>query len=1010
MKIQENKKNKTYLSKRGYGLLKSEFNYDVLNKIKKELTVSPNLSMTSGIGFSSNNIPTYYLYKESEKKLYIPPYYGIKKFGIPDVNNLKEGVDINIKFNGTLRENQVLPVKKIMKALRDPLKNGGLINARCAFGKTAVSLYIIAELGKKAMVVVHKNFLLDQWKERIAQFLPDAKIGIIKAQTFDIENKDIVLASLQSLSMKDYDPSSFEEFGCIVVDECLPGNQYISTENGQIKIEDLYNNWKNNLLNPLVRSYNNEIKDFEFKEISYAFKKNNKYEYLLKITFFDNNFVLECTPNHKILTINGMKESCFLIRNDIIISYYNPINYLIIKHIYKIPYKQKVYDIEVKDNHNFVCCTQNSPYGAVVSNCHHIASEVFSKALVKTNFKYSLGLSATITRKDGLSKVFKWYLGDICYRDNKISNDNVNVHIYKYYSSSILYSSTPTLYNGKLNIPRMINNICEFKPRDELIRDIVLKIKKEEPQRNILILSDRRQHLKNLYLLLSENKKEYIHNIGFYVGGMKQEQLKKTEDESDVILGTFHISCIDENTWINNPITGDDFQMKDFQNKTKNIITYDISQNNFNITHNSDFGYSIHKPCIKIKHKAGNIIVSNDHKLYTQDGWKKADQLKITDYLISPASLILNEVDNPELSYDDLWSIGSYIGYFNKEVIKDIDINIINKYILNDTRLHPSIIYLPLNKICILLGALFDTCGLFYNNINYINMQVLTSEIKNQVKTLFLRLGIICSTYVSFKSQIKKYYINPSIDGYKYIFDNISIYSRFKGEILRNYIAHEFKSNMCTWRSSIPTSIIKENISFNVNLKEYLNNYKYPYKWLFNDNGCPIYIYKKMVDDGIITKNLDKFRYVPINDFEHIEKGKINLCDISVSHTHNFLVSDIIIHNSEGLDIPKLDTIILASPKTSIEQSVGRILRKKPENRINIPLIIDIFDYFANFINQGNKRNKFYSKKNYNISIFDKIQKDNFGNSIDFKTNDDKLQDISNGINGCIIYDEDEDL
>ena len=71
---------------------------------------------------------------------------------------------------------------------------------------------------------------------------------------------------------------------------------------------------------------------------------------------------------------------------------------------------------------------------------------------------------------------------------------------------------------------------------------------------------------------------------------------------------------------------------------------------------------------------------------------------------------------------------------------------------------------------------------------------------------------------------------------------------------------------------------------------------------------------------------------------------------------------------SEGMDIPKLDTIILSSPKSDIIQSVGRILRKKPEDRTYIPLIIDINDMFSMFCNQSKKREKYYNKCKYNIT------------------------------------------
>ena len=46
----------------------------------------------------------------------------------------------------------------------------------------------------------------------------------------------------------------------------------------------------------------------------------------------------------------------------------------------------------------------------IVDEVHHISSEVFSRSLQTIVTKYSLGLSATMQRKDGLTKVFKMFL------------------------------------------------------------------------------------------------------------------------------------------------------------------------------------------------------------------------------------------------------------------------------------------------------------------------------------------------------------------------------------------------------------------------------------------------------------------------------------------------------------------------------------------------------------------------------------------------------------------------
>jgi superfamily II DNA or RNA helicase len=74
--------------------------------------------------------------------------------------------------------------------------------------------------------------------------------------------------------------------------------------------------------------------------------------------------------------------------------------------------------------------------------------------------------------------------------------------------------------------------------------------------------------------------------------------------------------------------------------------------------------------------------------------------------------------------------------------------------------------------------------------------------------------------------------------------------------------------------------------------------------------------------------------------------------------------------SSEGLNIPTLNTIILASPIGDITQSIGRILREKKEERKYIPLCIDIWDEFSIFKNKGYIRIKYYNKNNYKVDYY----------------------------------------
>jgi superfamily II DNA or RNA helicase len=66
---------------------------------------------------------------------------------------------------------------------------------------------------------------------------------------------------------------------------------------------------------------------------------------------------------------------------------------------------------------------------------------------------------------------------------------------------------------------------------------------------------------------------------------------------------------------------------------------------------------------------------------------------------------------------------------------------------------------------------------------------------------------------------------------------------------------------------------------------------------------------------------------------------------------------------AEGLDIKSLTTLVMATPKTDIEQSVGRILREKH----GTPVVVDIIDEHDPFKNQWAKRKVFYKKQNYKI-------------------------------------------
>lgn len=214
----------TRLSSTGYSFPKAAVagGHRGLQALCKELTVTPFVAGAAPPGSGGGGgppAPSFRLWLEGPSRIYVPKYYGLSRFGEPARQTIPEGTPIALRFAGGVRPEQHAPIDAFMAAADDPRAMGGILSLPCGSGKTVIALYILARVGRKALIVVHKDFLLQQWRERIAEFLPNARVGTIKAKTVDIADKDIVIASLQSLSMKTYPPELLADFGLLIIDE-----------------------------------------------------------------------------------------------------------------------------------------------------------------------------------------------------------------------------------------------------------------------------------------------------------------------------------------------------------------------------------------------------------------------------------------------------------------------------------------------------------------------------------------------------------------------------------------------------------------------------------------------------------------------------------------------------------------------------------------------------------------------------------------------------------------------
>lgn len=130
------------------------------------------------------------------------------------VDDRPEPAAVNFDFAGVLRAQQHAAVADLVD------HELGVLVAPPGAGKTVMACAVIAHHGTPTLVVVDRKELVDQWRSRLQEHLgiPTAEVGQIGGG----RNKPtgiIDVAMIQSLVRRD-DPSFFDAYGLIVVDEC----------------------------------------------------------------------------------------------------------------------------------------------------------------------------------------------------------------------------------------------------------------------------------------------------------------------------------------------------------------------------------------------------------------------------------------------------------------------------------------------------------------------------------------------------------------------------------------------------------------------------------------------------------------------------------------------------------------------------------------------------------------------------------------------------------------------
>jgi len=417
------------LSHMGYAILKNSLKAEEVQKIRKELTVSPKVAGRFGNAKSDS----FTVFMETPSRFYLPRMWAKDEFGEAE-SILVDGEDLrkDLKFVGKPYDYQVAIVDKFLAV------GNGLICVPCGRGKTFMAINCAARIGKRFLIVVDKEFLLQQWSGELKALMPGIRIGIIqenKKQINEIEKESVV--------------------------ETIP------------------------LLKARLRALGLPV-------------GGNKSELLARLASASQAPAPAATEEAK------EKYDCCIAMIQTLVQR----------------------EFSEDDFHSFGF--------TIFDECHHLGASQFSRALLKVQTKKMLGLSATPTRDDGLTKVFEWFLGKPVYWEKTREADpDVVVRKILFDTNDEAYTKVPTDWQGETVLARLLTQVVDCEARNKVIDEVLAELVKEK-NRRILVLSERKSHLERIEGGLPKGT-----SVGYYIGGMKEEVREEGARTAQVLLGTY---------------------------------------------------------------------------------------------------------------------------------------------------------------------------------------------------------------------------------------------------------------------------------------------------------------------------------------------------------------------------------------------------------------------------------------------------------------------------------------
>lgn len=181
-----------------------------------------------------------------------------------------------------------------------------------------------------------------------------------------------------------------------------------------------------------------------------------------------------------------------------------------------------------------------SGYGhLIVDECHHLSAASFELVAKRSKARYVLGLSATVTRKDGHHPIIHMQCGPVRHRVNAKQQAAQRGFEHKVRIRLTEFALPASLDDGRISMPALNAALAQDEARNDAIFDDVLKAL--DAGRCPLILTERRDHLD----LLQNRFARFTKNLIVLHGGLStverraaREAMRSSEERERLVLAT----------------------------------------------------------------------------------------------------------------------------------------------------------------------------------------------------------------------------------------------------------------------------------------------------------------------------------------------------------------------------------------------------------------------------------------------------------------------------------------